>query len=305
MPKPLVSIICLCYNHAPWVVEALNSAFLQAYPALELIVVDDGSTDNSRESIEGWLQDKPQVQYLPLVENVGNCRAFNMGLALARGKYVIDLAADDVLLPERVAIGVEALEQAGDQWGVHFTDAWYIDERGKLLKAHYKRNEKGELLQPIPQGWVYPQVVARYFICTPSMMMRKAVLDVLGGYDERLAYEDFDFWVRSARHWKYLYTDRILVKKRIVPLSWSSRQYEIASAQLASTLQVCEKASKLNQNKDEDRALGIRLGYEIRQAIRYRHWELGARMLELKQQVWAGRWEDRLYRFLLQKKIPI
>lgn len=301
MPQPLVTIICLCYNHAPWVVEALDAALGQAYPHLELIVVDDASTDTSKQVIEAWLADKPQVQFLPLQENLGNCRAFNRALALARGAYVIDLAADDVLLPERVALGVAAMEQAGPEWGVHFCDAYYINEQGALLKTHYKRDIEGRLLQEVPQGWVYRQVLERYFICTPSMMMRRQVLESLGGYDESLAYEDFDFWVRSARHWKYLYSDQILVKKRILPRSWSARQYEKASAQLASTLKVCHKAKALNQTPEEDRSLGRRLGYELRQAIRHRQWALAEEFMSLKKLIWPVRWEDRLYTYLIKK----
>ncbi len=304
MSQPLVSIVCLCYNHASWVQEALNSAWSQAYPNIELIVVDDASTDDSKKVIEQWLQDKPQVQFLSLQQNLGNCRAFNQALAIARGEYIIDLAADDVLLPERVATGVTDLEKAGPEGGVHFCDAWYINDKGKLLKPHYKRNEKGMLLQQIPEGWVYRQLVERYFICTPTMMMRRKVFDQLGGYDESLAYEDFDFWIRSARHWKYCYADQILVKKRVLPRSWSARQYDQESAQLASTLKVCYKAKELNVTPEEDQALGKRLRYELRQAIKHRQWQMAAEFLALKKEVWPVLWEDRLYAAFI-KKIPV
>lgn len=301
MPQPIVTIICLCHNHAPWVRESLDAAWQQAYPHIQLIVVDDASTDGSQAVIRDWLGDKPQVPFIALSENLGNCQAFNRAFALARGEYIIDLAADDVLLPERVAVGVEAMALAGPEWGVHFSDAWYINEQGALLKPHYKRDMEGRLLQEIPQGWVYRQVLERYFICTPSMMMRRHVLESLGGYDESLAYEDFDFWVRSARQWKYCYTDQVLVKKRILPRSWSARQYEIASAQLASTLKICYKAKVLNKSSEEDKSLGRRLGYELRQAIRHRQWEVAEAFLSLKKQVWPVRWEDHLYAFFIKK----
>lgn len=299
MQKTLVTVICLSHNHASYVQEALDSAWTQAYPHVELIVVDDASSDDSVRVIEEWLKDKSGVPFLKFDQNQGNCRAFNQALALAKGEYVIDLAADDVLLPERVSVGVQAMEEAGSVWGVHFSDAWYMDASGKLLKPHYKRNSRGELLRPVPQGWVYADVLKRYFICTPSMMMRRSVLDELGGYDENLAYEDFDFWVRSARYWKYLYTDQVLVKKRVLPHSWSARQYEESSRQLASTLAICYKAKALNKTREEDMALGKRLAYELRQAIKHKQWALGKQFLELKKQVWPIVWEDWLYeRFL-------
>lgn len=305
MTQPLVTVVCLSYNHGPYLQESLNSVWQQTYPYIELIVVDDASTDNSVAVIQNWLRDKPEVSFIALQENHGNCRAFNQALARANGEYIIDLAADDVLLPERVALGVEAMEKAGPAWGVHFSDAWYIDPAGKFLRPHYKRNEKGELLTQVPQGWVYRQVLERYFICTPTMMMRRSVLEELGGYDEALAYEDFDFWVRSARRWKYCYTDKVLVKKRVLPNSWSTKQYQLESAQLASTIIVCQKASKLNESREEQQALGNRLRYELRQAIRYRHWYLGHQFLELKRGVWPSFWEDQLYARLIKHKIPI
>lgn len=302
MSAPLVSIICLCHNQSPWVQEALEAAWTQAYPSLELVVVDDASTDTSVLEIKKWLKDRPGVKFIPLQENIGNCRAFNIGLSQAKGRFIIDLAADDVLLPERVAVGVQALQEAGPEWGVHFSDAWYIDAAGNFLKPHYKRNVKGELLQPVPQGWVYKEVLEQYFICTPSMLMRREVLEQLGGYDESLAYEDFDFWVRSAKQWKYCYTDKVLVNKRVVPHSWSARQYEATNAQLASTLSVCKKAQALNNSPEEDRALARRLRFELRQALRYRQAHIAAAFLALKKEVWPVRWEDALYAYLIKRK---
>jgi glycosyltransferase involved in cell wall biosynthesis len=296
---PLISIICLCYNQAAFVEEAIASVWAQSYPAIELIVVDDGSTDASVDKIRQLLQHKPEVRFLELKENLGNCRAFNRGLQCSKGKYIIDLAADDVLLPERVAEGVKALEAAGETFAVHFTDALYINLEGRPLKQHYSHDDRGVLIEKVPQGWVYADVLQRYFICTPTMMMRRSVLEALGGYDELLAYEDFDFWVRSARDWQYCFTDQVLVKKRIVPYSWSSRQYERKSRQLESTLRVCLKAQQLNRSAAEDKALAKRLAYEIRQAIRFKQFDTAGQMLNLKSEVVPEKWLDLPYLLLI------
>ena len=303
--NPLVSIICLCYNQAPFVQEALESVWAQTYPEVELIVVDDGSADGSPEFIRSLLVNRSEVQFIDIPETIGNCKAFNRAFKLCRGKYVIDLAADDVLIPERVAEGVKALEEAGADYGVHFTDAVFINIEGKELRRHYKRNKDGSLAEKVPQGWVYQEVVERYFICTPTMMMRRSVLDALGGYDESLTYEDFDFWLRSSRHWKYHFSDQVLVKKRVVPGSLSSRQYEKESKQLESTLKICRKAKGLNESPEEERALAIRLAYEIRQAIRTGNFETGNKMLALKEQQRSQLLEDSIYRFLLRYRIKL
>ena len=302
---PLVSIICLCYNQASFVKEALESVWVQTYPNIELIVVDDGSTDGSAEVIQEVLKSRPEVQFLALNENIGNCRAFNKGLKNSRGKYIIDLAADDILLPERVTEGVTALEQAGVEYAVNFTDAVYIDVKGVELRSHYKRDKDGVLLEKVPQHSVYADLLQRYFICTPSMMFRKEVMEELNGYDEALAYEDFDFWVRSSRNWKYCFTDRILVKKRIVPQSWSTLQYDNKNRQLESTLKVCYKAKELNKTKEENIALSHRLKYEMRQALRFRNFKVAAHMLALKKEVDPHYFEDFLYSFLIKNHISL
>lgn len=294
-----MSVICLCHNQASYVKEAMESVWDQTYPAIELIVVDDGSSDGSAEKIRQLLLNKSEVQFLALPENVGNCKAFNLGLQKSKGKYIIDLAADDVLLPERVEEGVKALEAAGEDFAVHFSDALYINHQGRFIKQHYRHAKEGVLSEKVPQGWVYADILQRYFICTPTMMMRRSVLDALGGYDESLAYEDFDFWLRSAREWQYCFTDKVLVKKRVVPGSWSSRQYEKKSRQLESTLKVCRKAKELNRSKEEAGALAKRLDYEIRQAIRYKHFDIAREMLNLKKGVLQEPWKDIPYRFLV------
>lgn len=303
--KPLVSIICLCYNQAPYVQEAMESAWKQTYPAIELIVVDDGSTDESATKIRQLLQHKPQVQFIALPKNIGNCRAFNLGLHKSKGKYIIDLAADDLLLPERVAEGVRALEAAEEGFAVHFTDALYITPQGKPIKQHFKHDKKGRLSEKVPQGWVYADILQGYFICTPTMMMRRSVLEALGGYDESLAYEDFDFWIRSAREWQYVFSDRVLVKKRVVPNSWSARQYDRESRQLESTLRVCSKAKELNRIAAEDKALASRLAYEIRQTLRTGNFDMGNKMLVLKKRAKSEFMKDSIYHFLLRYHIRI
>ena len=300
MNQPLVSIICLCYRQAAFVQEALESVWAQTYPQLELIVVDDGSADGSAEEIQRILRKHPEVPFLALPENIGNCRAFNMGLALCRGKYVIDLAADDVLLPERVAEGVRALEEAGSGFAVHFSDVQYTNPEGQVLRTHYKRKADGSLAEKVPHGWVYADLLERYFICTPSMMMRRSVLEELRGYDEGLVYEDFDFWVRSARHWQYCFTDKVLVKKRVLSNSWSARQYQKGSRHLESTLRVCLKARRMNRSPQEDVALAKRLSYEIRQAVRNGHCKVAGKMLALRKEVCPCFWKDRLYHLFIQ-----
>lgn len=262
MTTPLVSVICLCYNHARFAEEAINSVLNQTYSNVELIVVDDHSMDNSVEIIKETLKGLP-IQFINLESNLGNCTAFNIGLEKAGGDFIIDMAADDVLLPNRIEKGVQIFDSAGVDVGVHFSDAELIDENGATLGHHSDRFPHTS----IPQGDIYLQILSRYFINSPTMMMRRQVFEKLGGYDGSLAYEDFDFWVRSSRNFKYCYSREPLVKQRMLSTSLGQQQYRFRSSQLKSTLIVCRKAFELNKTRDEHVALKKRILYEARMAI--------------------------------------
>jgi glycosyltransferase involved in cell wall biosynthesis len=260
---PLVTVVCLCYNHARYVEEALQSVFAQTYHRVQLIVVDDASTDQSVDVISRVLAGHPEVMFIPLAKNIGNCCAFNKGLKHAAGSFVIDFAADDVLLPHRIARGVEAFLHDDALVGVQFGDAELIDAAGKSLGRHSDRFPH----RLVPQGEVYTEVIERYFINSPTMMIRKEVFDHLNGYDESLAYEDFDFWIRAARHFQFRYLPEVLVKNRKLSGSMSHRQFRPGNVQQQSTYRVCEKILQLNRSARERDALARRIRYEWMKSI--------------------------------------
>lgn len=265
--QPLVSIICLCYNQKSFVESAILSVYAQTYLNMELIVVDDASTDGSQQTILD-LQKKYHFQFIALENNEGNCKAFNHGFWASKGDFVIDLAADDILLPARVQEGVADFQKSSMNTGIHFSDAFIISENGQLLKTHYSRNESGKIIDHIPESNLYQELISRYFICPPTMMIRREVLEEMNGYDESLTYEDFDFWIRSSRNWKYILNPAPLVKKRIVPHSLGQKQQHWRNQHLVTTYKVCEKIFNINQNADEDKALILRCKLEIRQCLK-------------------------------------
>jgi glycosyltransferase involved in cell wall biosynthesis len=260
MEMPLVSVVCLCYNQERFVEAAIQSVLNQSYPNVQLIIVDDASTDNSVNVIKSVMGDNSTIQFLALTENLGNCKAFNQGLALTKGSFIIDLAGDDVLLPNRIEKGVQLLREKGEGYGVHFSDAEIIDEYNTHLYNHSNRFPH----PTIPEGNVYAEIIRRYFICPPTVMFTRMVADVLGGYDETLSYEDFDFWVRSSRVFNYAYSPEVLVKKRVLKKTLASKQFNLFSKHSRSTYRVCEKILWLNNSREEQQALQQRILYEIR-----------------------------------------
>lgn len=283
--QPLVSIICLCYNHAPYIREAVLSTINQSYQNIETIIVDDCSTDNSADIITGLAIEYPRLKVLLLSTNHGNTTAFNKGLALSSGEFVIDLATDDVLLPNRVIEGVEAFKSATADTGVNFTNAAIIDKNSKFLKHFYAVDSEGLAIEKPNEGDIYEELIQKFFICPPTMMFKRSLLDTLSGYDETLAYEDFDFWIRSSRIAKYSYTDKVLVNRRKLKGSHSHNQYKWRSTQMESTFRVCEKIKKLNQTKSEDKALKKRIYYELRQCLRVLDFKLAIKYILLLKSI--------------------
>lgn len=266
--KPLVSIICLCYNHEEFVEETLASVWKQDYEQVEVIIVDDCSADNSVAVIQSFLNKHAcpfPLKTLFLKQNIGNCAAFNRGWRMAKGEYIVDLATDDILLPGRVSSQVAYFQQLPEDYGVVFTEAQYIDEEGEALAYHFA--EKYKHIRLVPAGDVYLEVLSQYFIPSPTMMYKQKVLLHLGGYDEQLAYEDFDFWVRSSRSFKYAYLEECTTLVRKSGVSMSRGQYRKGDRQLYSTFLVCLKAKALNRTQPEQKALIQRVKFELRQAV--------------------------------------
>lgn len=303
--KPWVSVICTSYNHEAFVIEALQSVVDQDYPNVELIVIDNGSSDQSALRIGQFAEKHPAVRFLKNLTNLGLNRAFNQGLALAQGRYVIDLAADDVLLPSRIRKQTELFERLAGPYAVVFSNAAYIDAQGQLLRYHYPIDEQGYAQVRVPSGNVFRDILHRHFVCTPTMMMRRDVLNELGGYDESLAFEDFDFWVRSARTYHYAYLDEVLTHKRRLSDSLGRQVLLRNNPLLASSLIVCQRALDRCATPDERRALADRIRGFVRKAFYAEQFDLARRFGQLLANIEQPDLVTRLFLGLSYVHLPV
>ena len=305
MASPLVTVICLCYNHERFVEAAVESVVKQTYPSVQIIVWDDASTDGSAAVIRNLQLKYPQIEVTLSEKNEGNCRAFNRAYALAKGEFIIDFATDDVMHERRVEKQIEFFNTADDRTGVVFTDATYIDDGGNFIRHHYEYLFKHKLIRDIPTGDVFRSVLTTYYIASPTMMMRRCVLDELGGYDEQLSYEDFDLWVRSSRIFRYGFVNERLCFIRLVSDSLSAGQYRKRSIHLRSTYLVCLKALEVCRDSDDVEAVVQRTRYELRQATLSDNPAVALMFWKVLHDKKRNRFADNFWKVIGQLHIPL
>ena len=305
MPRPLVSVICLCFNHERFVRSAVTSVLRQTYEHIQIIVWDDASADSSPEIIRALKDEHPQLEVTLSPTNEGNCTAFNSAYALAKGEFVIDFSTDDVMDELRVEKQIAFFESLSHDTGVIFTDATYIDEQSKVLRHHYEYLFRHRLITKVESGNVFRDVLTTYYIASPTMMMRRIVLDTLGGYDEDLAYEDFDLWVRSSRIFKYAFLNDRLTFIRQSKNALSTGWYVPGDKQLHSTYLVCRKAVSLCRD-DEDRSAVIhRVSYELKHAVWSGNHHEGTLFWQLLLELDGVHFTDRLWHVLNVMRLPL
>ncbi|MFV5699366.1 glycosyltransferase family 2 protein [Flavobacterium sp. ZT3R17] len=286
--NPLVTIICLCYNQKDYVLESLFSAMNQNYPSVQLIIVDDYSTDNSKMVIEKWLVDYPKILFIANETNLGNTKSFNKALKKAKGEYIIDLAADDVLMSNCVTSQINAFKNTiYKNLGIVYGNVALITEKGEFQSYYFPVDNSKKVIKKRTTGDIYMSVLSGGdSICSVSSMVKKTVFDHLNGYDETLAYEDLDFWIRASRIYDFDFIDEVLMQKRIVTNSLGTDFFKKNDARARkinhSTYLILKKVINLNRTKEEDLAIQKRIHFEIKHCLRNNNYGLLFKNLSLR-----------------------
>jgi glycosyltransferase involved in cell wall biosynthesis len=203
-----VSVVVATFNHAPWLPQALDSALAQTLPDVEVVVVDDGSIDATPEVLARYAGRIRTVRQ----PNRGLSAARNAGLAVARGRYVAFLDADDLLQPTKLAEQAAVLErEAAAGWT--YCDVRIEDEAtGVATTVSERFGYRARRLD----GWLFAELIRGNFIPAMAPLVRRAALDAAGPFDERLdALEDWDLWLRLALVAEARYTPRVLATYRV------------------------------------------------------------------------------------------
>lgn len=200
--KPLVSVIIPTYNRANFLPRAIKSVLFQTFKDFEIIIADDGSTDNTNKVVKRF-NDK-RIIYVHSEINKGAPTARNAGLRIANGEFIAFLDSDDEWLPEKLRKQVGMIENLPKSVGLIYTDVIRVFQR------------TGEIIQknvPHFQGNVSREIIMNCFIASPTPLIRKECFQKVGGFDERLpAHQEWDMFIRILQCYEVAYVPERLAK---------------------------------------------------------------------------------------------
>lgn len=207
--QPLVSIVIPVYNGAKYLRSALDSVLEQTYERLQLIVVDDGSTDSSPEILAAYGSRLVTIRQT----NFGVAEARNAGIRASQGDLIAFLDQDDWWLPEKIEKQVAFFRQDARLGLVHTGVLQYSEDASGFVAPVYPTEGSSRL-----QGRCYEQLLLGNAVFNSSVMIRRSVLTVAGMFDTAIAgntVQDYDLWLRIARHYPFGYSPEQLTALRL------------------------------------------------------------------------------------------
>lgn len=206
---PQVSVAIAAYNAASTLPETLQSVAAQTLRDFELVVVDDGSTDATPEILANHAARWPWMRW-ERQQNAGAAGARNRAIALARGEFIAFLDADDLWLPDKLAVQLDVFARNPAVACVFADEIDFLPDRDMPATLFQDK--------PPARGRILRQLFPGNFILTSTLVVRRAALLELGGFNvAHRVYEDLDLFLRLAERFEFDYTDRVLVRRRILP----------------------------------------------------------------------------------------
>lgn len=198
-----MTFVSPCYNHAPYVVQSLESIRAQTYPRIEHIIIDDCSTDNSAQIIENWIaKTNYRCTFIKHTINKGVSYTQNESIKLTKGEFWTPLATDDFIKPDRTEKFVAHLLQ-NPKVNMVVSDAISVDQSGKEIQREGTSSFLGFYQRFNPKYdcekfGSYPSLLYGNYIPS-SIMLRSSVFDKVGLFSETFKLEDWDMWLRVSR----------------------------------------------------------------------------------------------------------
>lgn len=219
---PTVSVVIPTYNRAHLLKRAIQSVLNQTYQDFELIIVNDGSTDETEEVIKTFADDR--ISYIRHDKNRGMSIALNSGLERARGEFIAFQDSDDEWIPNKLERQMEVFKNLPEHFGVIYTSFVHI------------KGDRRKLLPPSPKsGYIYSDILKERDTCwiaQPSVLIRKECFEKVGFFDENLpSLLDWDMWLRLSKHYHFYHLNEVLCKIHESPtdsLIFDRRKFLIA-----------------------------------------------------------------------------
>lgn len=203
MPK--VSVVIPTYNYAQYIKEAIDSVLAQTHKDCKIIVIDDGSTDDTRGVVS---QCGPDVKYI-YQKNQGLSAARNTGIRNSNGEYIAILDSDDIWLPSKLEKQIKLFE-AKSRLGLVYSDGLVFGEQLAWDDLSFGGNMN------FYRGRIFDKLLLGNFVPCPSVVIKRSCFDKVGLFDINLVggCEDWDMWLRISSHYEVDYLDELLVKHR-------------------------------------------------------------------------------------------
>jgi len=217
MLNNLVSIVTPSFNSSQFIIRAIESVLSQTYKEWELIIVDDGSEDNSVESIENFIKNKDQIYLIKLNKNIGAANARNEALKVAKGRYIAFLDSDDIWCTNKLELQIKFMRL--NNYPISFTSYEIIDQYSQLMHKEVHCEKKVSL-----RFYVKNTIIG----FSSSMIDRKLVQHDFKFSNLKVA-EDLLFWIEIFENgYKAYGLDLILLKYRVHSKSLSANKYKSA-----------------------------------------------------------------------------
>lgn len=201
MTPPLVTTVIPSYNHAQYIEQSMQSVLDQDYPNIQLIVVDDGSKDESHTVIRNFAERNPLVEIILNNENRGQSAVFNQAIAIAKGEFIQLLPSDDWYLPQKTRLQVEKFLTSSQDVGVIY---------GRGARFYEDTGETKLSAEPVYRGWVAENFITDgQFVVPITPMFRRSVFDKVQ-LDETLRAEGEAAYIRMAIHFQFDFVDEVV-----------------------------------------------------------------------------------------------
>ena len=225
--QALVTIIIPAFSHEQYVEQALLSAIRQDYENLEIIVIDDGSTDGTAAVIEDVLARSCNHRDVKFIRqpNQGLSRTLNKGLEMAGGEFVHILASDDAYLPAKTSVCVNRLSALPESVGAIYCDGYVVDEDNNKLMKFSERFPR-----PFSSN-THKELLVGNWIPAMGLFYRKKALLAAGGYDESIQVEDWELLLRLTRSFRVLSIPDLLFLYRSHASNYSNDRVRMLSQQ--------------------------------------------------------------------------